>query len=382
MGKKVRYGMIGGDLQAFIGDVHRKAIAFDNLAELVAGCFSTNNEKNQKTGDFFGLDGARVYKSFQDMAEGEAAREDKIDFVCITTPNRTHYEAAKAFLLKDIHVVCEKPLCFTVAEAEELEKIAKERNLLFGVSYAYTGNVMVKYAKELIEKGEIGEVLTVSGQYLQEWLIDELGDSSDTAKLSIWRFDPEFAGASNCVGDIGSHIENTVHYMTGLHIKRVAAKLDTFGMALDLNANIMVEYDNGAFGSYFASQVAVGHTNDLGVRIYGTKGSIEWREEAPNELIYTKKGQAPQTLTRGNGYIGGYPAEVSRVPAGHPEGFYESFSNFYRTFITALSKKINGQALDKKDLDFPSVTEGLAGVRFINAAVESSKNDAKWISIS
>lgn len=377
----IRYGMVGGDLQAFIGDVHRKAIAFDCLAELTSGCFSTNEVKNRETGEFYHLQDDRIYSSYQEMAEKESKREDKIHFVCITTPNTTHYDAAKVFLLNGIHVVCEKPLCFEIEQALELERLAKERNLLFGVAYAYSGNAMVKFAKELVEQGELGKIINISGQYLQEWLIDDLGEASSTSKMSIWRADPKSAGISNCVGDIASHIENTVQYITGLKIKRVAARLDYFDHALDLNANILVEYDNGAIGNYSASQVAIGHTNDLAVRIFGTEGAIEWREETPNDLIFTKKGQPPQIFSRGNGYMKGQAAAVSRIPAGHPEGYYESFANFYRTFITAVSKHIDHQPLDKNDLDFPSVIDGIDGVKFIHAVVDSSKKDAQWVSL-
>ena len=381
MRKMIRYGMVGGDLHAFIGDVHRKSIAFDSLAELAAGCFSTNETKNKETGDFYRLESDRIYTSFQEMAEKEALREDKIHFVCITTPNAAHYDAAKAFLLQNIHVVCEKPLCFEIEQALELEKLAKERNLLFGVTYSYSGNPMVKFAKERIEQGELGKIINVSGEYLQEWLIDDLGEASSTSKMSSWRADPKAAGISNCVGDIGSHIENTVQYMTGLKIKRVAARLDYFGHELDLNANILVEYDNGAVGNYSSSQVAIGHTNDLRIRIFGTKGAIEWREEVPNDLIFTKKGQPPQIFSRGNGYMKGRAADISRIPAGHPEGYYESFANFYRIYITAISKLLDNQPLDQNDLDFPSVSDGIEGVKFIHAVVKSGKKDAQWISL-
>ena len=379
MKKMIRYGMVGGDLHAFIGDVHRKAIAFDCLAELTAGCFSTNEVKNKETGEFYHLCEDRIYANYQEMAEKEASREDKIHFVCITTPNATHYAAAKAFLLHGIHVVCEKPLCFEIEQALELERLAKEHKLLFGVAYSYSGNPMVKFAKELVEQGELGKIINVSGQYLQEWLIDDLGEASSTSKMSVWRADPKAAGISNCVGDIGSHIENTVQYITGLKIKRVAARLDYYGHELDLNANILIEYDNGAVGNYSSSQVAIGHTNDLGIRIFGTEGAIEWREETPNDLMFTKKGQPPQIFSRGNGYMKGRAAEVSRIPAGHPEGYYESFANFYRTFITAISKLLDGKQLDKNDLDFPSVADGIEGVKFIHAVVESGKKDSQWV---
>ncbi|MBQ2546080.1 MAG: Gfo/Idh/MocA family oxidoreductase, partial [Clostridia bacterium] len=258
MKKTLRYGQVGGSLGAFIGGVHRIGIAFDGRAALTAGCFSRKEEANRETGEFYGLDPARVYGDFETMAKAEGAREDGIDFAVITTPNNAHYAAAKAFLENGIHVLCEKPLCFTVGEAEELCRLAEEKGLLFGVNYSYSGNVMVKEARAIIRRGDIGEIINVNAEYLQEYLVDDVGKSGDAMlKLSSWRKDPEVAGISNCVGDIGSHIEHTVAYMTGLKLKRVAAMLDRFGQPLDLNANILVEYENGAHGVYSCSQVCV-----------------------------------------------------------------------------------------------------------------------------
>lgn len=378
----VNYGMVGASLDAFIGNVHRVAASFDNLATLKAGCFSRNEEKNRKTGEFYNIDPDRVYSSFTEMAEKEAARPDGIDFVTITAPNNVHYDAAKAFLLNGINVLCEKPLCFTVAQAEDLKRIADEKDVLFCVNYSYTGNDLVKEARELVRKGEIGEIVNVNAEYLQEYLVDDIGNGDQVMlKLSSWRKNPEIAGGSNCVGDIGSHIENTVAYITGLKLKRVAAKLDYFGQPLDLNANIIVEYENGAHGVYASSQVCVGHMNGLVVRIFGTKGAIEWVQENPNILYVTLKGQPTQIYNRGMGYVTPRTAEVSRIPSGHPEGLFVAFANIYRTWITTIIKKKNGEELTEYDYDFPSLEEGIAGVKFINACVESSKKDAAWVEI-
>lgn len=298
--KYLRYGMVGGSLGAFIGGVHRKAIAIAETAQLVAGCFSSNDEKNKECGEYYRLDADRIYANYEEMAAAEAKREDGIDFVCITTPNNTHYKIAKCFLENGINVSCEKPLCFTVEEAKELQKIADEKNLLFCVTYTYTGYNMVKLAKELVAAGEIGEVVNVNCEYLQEWLIDELGHSdSATTKMSVWRSDPEKSGSSNCVGDIGSHIESVVSYITGLHVKKVAAVLDTYGHDLDLNANMLVELSNGSHGVFCCSQVCAGHANGLVVRIFGTEGAIEWHQEDPNYLTLEKKGKPIQTYDRG-----------------------------------------------------------------------------------
>lgn len=382
MKEKVNYGMVGGSLNAFIGGVHRIGAAFDGLAHLTAGCFSQDEKKNRECGEFYELDRERVYGSFVEMAEKEAAREDGIDFVTITAPNNVHYEAAKAFLENGIHVLCEKPLCFRIEEAEELKKIAEEKGLLFCVNYSYSGNNMVKEARELILSGHIGEVINVNAEYLQEYLVDDVGAGDQImVKLSSWRKDPQIAGGSNCVGDIGTHIENTVAYMTGLKVKRVAAKLDYFGQPLDLNANILVEFDNGAHGVFCSSQVCVGHMNGLVVRIFGTKGAIEWVQENPNVLYVTLKGQPTQIYNRGMGYVTERSVEMNRIPSGHPEGLYVAFANIYKVWVNAVRKKLNGEELSGYDYDFPSIDDGIEGVKFIRACVESSEKDAAWVEL-
>lgn len=378
----IRYGMVGGSLSSFIGKVHKNAINFEVNAKLIAGCFSSNKSNNLETGNYYSLPTDRVYTDYKEMAEKESRRKDKIDFVCVVTPNSSHYEIVKEFLLHDINVVCEKPLCSEISQAEELKKIALERELLFAITYTYSGYGMVKQAKQLIEEGKIGKVINVNAEYLQEWLIDSIdSDASQTAKLSGWRMDPNVVGISNCVGDIGTHIENTVAYMTGLKIKRVAAKLDYFNQPLDLNANMLVEFDNGASGVYSCSQVAVGYANGLAVRVFGTKGSIEWRQEQPNQLKVTLKGQPSTIYERGTGYITGRAAQLNRIPSGHPEGYYEAFANVYKTYLGAILKTINGEKLTAEDLDFPQIDDGVEGVKFIFAVVESARNDSEWFTV-
>lgn len=375
----IRYGMVGGSEGAFIGAVHRIANRFDERSRLVAGCFSRDEEKNRASGTAFGTE--RLYASFQEMAESESAREDGIDFVSIVTPNVSHYAIAKAFLTRGIHVVCEKPLCFTVSQAEELAALSKEKDLLFGVTYTYTGYPMVKFARQLVREGQIGQIINVSAEYPQEWLIDLLGEASSTTKLSGWRSDPETAGISNCVGDIGTHIENLVAYVTGLKIRRVAAAVDYFGQALDLNANILVEYDNGAKGNYWCSQVSMGHYNDLVFRIFGTEGSLEWHQEDPERLKVCRKGQPMQYYYRGTGNIYGAAQDSQRIPSGHVEGFHAAFANIYRAYSGAVLKKRLGEPLTAADLDFPTVEDGVEGVKFVNAVVASGKRDAAWVAL-
>lgn len=382
MRETLRYGQVGGSLDAFIGAVHRIGASFDGRARLSAGCFSGNAEKNRRCGAFFRLDEDRIYGDYETMARAEAARSDGIDFVVISTPNSTHFDIARAFLREGIHVLCEKPLCFDTAQALELRRLAAEKGAMFCVNYSYSGCGMVKEARALIRKGVIGEVIDVNAEYLQEYLVDDVTAEGDTmVKLSSWRKDPAVAGISNCVGDIGSHIEHTVAYMTGLKLRRVAAKLDYFGQPLDLNANILVEFDNGAHGVYCCSQVCVGHMNGLAVRIFGTKGAIEWVQENPNVLYVTLKGQPTQIYNRGMGYISDEAKAFNLLPSGHPEGVYEAFANIYRAWIGALLKKVNGQPFAAGDCDFPTLEDGLNGVKFIHACVESSKNDAAWVTI-
>ncbi len=376
----IRYGMVGGGMKALIGEVHRKALKFDNRVELVAGCFSSHADRNAEVGVEYGLDPARVYANYEEMAKAEAAREDGIDFVSVVTPNNTHYAVCKAFLEAGINVVCEKPLCFTVEQAEELQKLSREKGLLFGVTYTYTGYVMSKVMKEMIAEGKIGKVVSVNAEYAQDWLLGELATGNNTqTNIAVWRTDPAVSGAANCVGDIGTHIENYVHYVTGLKIKRLIATTNKYGKALDLNANIIVEYENGVNGAYWCSQVAAGHYNGLAVRVYGDKGALEWVQEDPEHLRYTPVDGATQLLARGTGCIKEKAAAQGRLPSGHPEGLVTAFANIYRNYVSALVAKKNGA--DAEVYDYPRVEDGVNGVRFVKAVVESAANGSTWVEV-
>ncbi len=376
----IRYGMVGGGMKALIGEVHRKALKFDNRVELVAGCFSSHADRNAEVGVEYGLDPARVYANYEEMAKAEAAREDGIDFVSVVTPNNTHYAVCKAFLEAGINVVCEKPLCFTVEQAEELAKLSREKGLLFGVTYTYTGYVMSKVMKEMIAEGKIGKVVSVNAEYAQDWLLGELATGNNTqTNIAVWRTDPAISGAANCVGDIGTHIENYVHYVTGLKIKRLIATTNKYGKALDLNANIIVEYENGVNGAYWCSQVAAGHYNGLAVRVYGDKGALEWAQEDPEHLRYTPMDGATQLLARGTGCIREKAAAQGRLPSGHPEGLVTAFANIYRNYVSALVAKKNGA--DAEVYDYPRVEDGVNGVRFVKAVVESAANGSTWVEV-
>ena len=373
------YGMVGGGQGAFIGDVHRKAINLDQKAQLAAGCFSRDYQNTLDTGASLGIAEDRLYKSYQEMAEAEGKREDKIDFVVIVTPNSSHSPIAKAFLEQGIHVVCDKPLTLELEDAEALVKLAKERELFFCVTYTYTGYPMVKHAREMVKNGDIGNICFVNAEYPQEWLATPIEEEGQ--KQASWRTDPALSGKSCCVGDIGSHIENLVSYITGLNISSVCARLDTFveGRVLDDNATIMVEYDSGAKGVYWSSQIAIGHDNDLKIRIYGTQGAISWVQEDPNYLHVSYLDKPNETLSRGRDELYPHAAKYPRIPSGHPEGYFEAFANIYLTFINALFKKKAGEILTENDLDFPTAEAGADGVKFIGKCVESSQQGAVWL---
>jgi len=375
----LRYGMVGGGQGAFIGDVHRKAIGLDGLARIAAGCFSRSVDNTRATGRSLGIAEDRLYATYEEMADKESKRADKIDFVVIVTPNGQHYGAAKAFLSRGIHVVCDKPLTFEVAEAQELAELARKNKLLFAVTYTYTGYPAVKHAREMIKRGDIGDIRFVNAEYPQEWLATPA--EKEGQKQAAWRTDPKQTGKSNCVGDIGSHIENMVSYVTGLRIKSVCARLDSFvpGRVLDDNATIMVEYDRGAKGLYWSSQIAVGYDNGLRFRVFGTKGSIQWSQENPNYLTVSKLGEPTVTLSRGRDGFYPHAQSYSRIPSGHPEGYFEAFANIYKTFAAALASVKAGKAPTEAELDFPSAEMGIDGVKFIGKCVESSHKGAVWI---
>jgi len=377
----ITYGMVGGGEGSFIGDVHRRAIALNGNAEIAAGSFSRNFSKTLATGETLKLDKSRLYESYTEMAAAEAARDDGIDFVVIVTPNQSHFSIARTFLENGINVVCDKPLTTDSSQAEELVNLAKEKDLLFCVTYTYTGYPMVKHARELVASGEIGEIRFINAEYPQEWLADNIENTGQ--KQASWRADPAQSGISNCVGDIGSHIENLASYITGLKIKRLSARLDTFveGRLLDDNASIMVDYVGGARGLYWSSQIAIGHDNGLAIRIYGTKGTIRWRQESPNYLEVVYKDKPAMILSRGRDELLGNAGNFVRIPAGHPEGYFEAFANIYSEYVRAIGKKLSGEKINPADFDFPKAEAGANGVKFIEKCVESSGNDAEWLEI-
>ena len=376
---KLRYGMVGGGPGAFIGDAHRKAISLDGTAELVAGCFSRTPEKTKEQGAALGLDPERCYANYKEMAAAEQAREDGIDFVVIVTPNNTHYEIAKAFLEAGIHVACDKPLVTTAEEAEELKKIADEKGLLFMVTYTYTGHVTMKYMRDLVKNGEIGTIRTVMAEYPQGWLYNE---NDWGGKQGEWRCDPAQSGRVNCLGDLGTHVENAVATVTGLKIKRVLAKMDVVvpGRKLDDNDQILVEYEGGATGINWTSQFAIGCDNSLRLRIYGSKGTLLWFQETPEEVTLIREDGIARTIKRGYGAVTPDAAKYGRLPSGHTEGWLEAMGNLYDSFgACVLAKKEDRFTPDL--IDYPTIEEGVAGLKYVEACLKSSENGNVWVEL-
>lgn len=375
--KKLNYGMVGGGPGSFIGDAHRRAINLDGMATLVAGCFSRTLEKCRQTGAELGIADDRCYASFEEMAKAEAAREDGIDFAVVVTPNVSHYPACKAFLEAGINVSCDKPLCLTVEQAEELCALAKEKNLLFMVTYTYMGHVTAKHIRQVLKDGDLGKVRTVMAEYPQGWLAYE-GEWG--GKQGEWRCDPAQSGGVNCLGDLGTHVENAVSMMTGLKIKKVLAKMDVVvpGRVLDDNDVVMVEYEGGATGVYWTSQFAIGHDNSLRVRIYCENGSIQWFQEEPEKVTIISRDGVPSELHRGYGDIKPQAGKYGRLPSGHPEGWLEAMGNLYRSFIECVRAKADG-TFDESMIDFPTVEDGEAGVKFIHACLKSNKEGNVWV---
>jgi predicted dehydrogenase len=380
MNRKLRFGMIGGGRGAFIGGVHRIAAQMDGQAELVAGAFSSDAERSKLSGADLFLDPSRVYGSYQEMAKAEAARPaaDRLDFIVIVTPNHQHFPPAKLFLESGFNVVCDKPATFNLAEAKALKKIVAKSGKVFALTHNYTGNVMVKQARELVRSGFLGEIRKVVAEYPQGWLSTLLEKTGQ--KQAGWRTDPKRSGAAGCIGDIGTHAENLARYITGLHIDSLCADLTTFvkGRQLDDDGNILVRFKGGAKGIIHSSQISVGDENNLNIRVYGTKAAVEWYQEHPNELIVKFPDQPRQVWRRGNGYVAGVAGKFTRIPSGHPEGYLEAFGNVYREVFRAIEAEIAGKALPK-DLDFPTIDDGVEGMAFIETVVKSSNAGARWV---
>jgi predicted dehydrogenase len=380
LGRKLRYGMVGGGPGAFIGAVHRMAAALDGEMELVAGAFSSDAAKSRAQGEALCLDPRRVYASYQAMAEGEAALPpgERIDLVSIVTPNHMHYPVAKAFIEAGFHVVCDKPLTNTVEEAEALCRLVSQHQAIFALTHNYTGYPMVKQARAMVRQGQLGTIRKIVVEYPQGWLSTLLEASGQ--KQASWRTDPAQAGVSSALGDIGTHAENLAQYITGLEMESLCADLSTLvpGRKLEDDGNLLVHYQGGARGILYASQISLGEENNLRIRVYGTEASVEWHQEDPNYLTVRYGDRPMQVWKRGHGYLDPAAAHFSRIPAGHPEAFLEAFANLYRSAGRTIAARLAGTPPNPLDTDFPTVQDGARGVHFVHTALASSQQRA-WV---
>jgi predicted dehydrogenase len=372
--RRLRAGIVGGGKGAFIGAVHRAAAEFDGQATVVAGAMSSDPTRARESADEWFLE--RSYGSFTEMAAREAELDNGIDFVIVATPNFMHFPVVKAFLEKGIHVVCDKPMTFTLEEADELVKLVEGGKTVFALTHNYTGYPTVRHARGMVQEGKIGEVRKVLVEYLQDWLMDPL--EKDGQKQAAWRTDPAKSGLSCCVGDIGTHGENLLEYITGLKIKSLNADFSSFvaGRSLEDDANILLRLENGGKGTLTCSQIAAGEENGLSIRIYGSKAGLEWHQMEPNTLIYKQPGQPRQLLRTNLPYMSLASQAASRVPPGHPEGFFEAFANIYRGAIEDIRRAAQGQELLR---NYPTVHDGRRGVLFITRCVESAKAGSQWV---
>ena len=379
MDRRMRIGMVGGGKDAFIGGVHRIALRLDGNYELVAGSFSSNFDNSKETGKDLGLAEDRIYETYQEMAEKESARSDGIHVVAIVTPNHLHVPIAKIFAEKGMHIICDKPLALSTKEAIELKNIVENKKIIFALTHNYTGYPMVRHARSLIQKNDLGSIRVVQAEYPQDWLTTKAEDSG--LKQAEWRTDPKRSGDGGCIGDIGTHAFNLIRFITGLEVDELSADIHTFvkGRLLDDNAQIMLRFKGGAKGAIWSSQVAVGNENNLKIRVFGENGGLEWRQEDPNYLYYTKFGHPTHKITRGSGSASEEANNVTRIPPGHPEGYLEGFANIYSDVYKRLFAQTNNQNYDQSNDCYPTIYDGVEGMRFIETVLESNNNNSKWV---
>jgi len=377
---RIRLGMVGGGEGAFIGAVHRIAARLDDEYVLVAGALSSTPEKALRSGQAIGLEAGRTYADYNEMARKEAQREDGVEVVSIVTPNNEHMAAALAFIDSGVHVICDKPLTTTLENALKLKAAVQRAGCIFAVTHNYTGYPMVRQAREMVQAGEIGDVRIIQVEYPQDWLTERLEITGQ--KQAEWRTDPARSGVGGCIGDIGTHAYNLADFIVGIPVKELCAELTTFveGRSLDDNAQILLRYANGARGALWSSQVAPGNENGLRIRVYGTKGGLEWNQVNPNYLSWSSFGQPTQIIARGGPGAGAAASRMTRIPPGHPEGYLEGFANIYHEIAHAIRAARAGVKPDGA-VTFPSIDDGVRGVAFIEAAVASSKAGGQWFSL-
>ncbi|HEU0222987.1 MAG TPA: Gfo/Idh/MocA family oxidoreductase [Paracoccaceae bacterium] len=377
---RIRLGMVGGGRGAFIGGVHRMAVRLDDHFELVAGALSSSPEKARASGADLGLAPGRVYGDFKEMAAREARRKDGIEAVAIVTPNHMHAAPAIEFLKRGIHVICDKPLTATLKDANRVVAAAEKAQALFILTHNYTGYPMVRQAREMIARGDLGRIRVVQAEYAQDWLAQAIEASGQ--KQADWRTDPTRSGPGGATGDIGTHAINLACFVTGLALEALCADLSAFveGRRVDDNAHVLLRFAGGAKGMLWASQVAPGNENRLTLRVYGEKGGLEWAQEDPNYLWHAPFGEPRRLLTRGGAGTGGAAARATRVPAGHPEGYLEGFATIYCEAAEAIYAAREGREA-AEGTSYPSVRDGLAGVAFVDACVRSSSRGGAWVKL-
>lgn len=375
--KPIRLGMVGGGEGAFIGEVHRFASRLDGAYELVAGALSSTPEKARSSGEALGLAPDRIYDNFEQMATQESARADGIDAVAIVTPNHMHFAPAKLFLEHGIHVICDKPLTSNLEDAKALYEVASRSDALFVLTHNYTGYPMMRQARQMVANGELGNIRLVQSEYVQDWLTEEADN-----KQASWRTDPKRSGAGGSIGDIGTHAFNLSCFVSGLEVESIAADLQSFvpGRQVDDNAHIMFRFSGGARGTLWCSQVAPGNENGLRLRIYGDKGGLEWAQEDPNFLWFTPFGEPTRKITRNGPGAGEAASRLSRIPPGHPEGYLEGFANIYSEAAAAIRAARTGTKTDPM-VHFPTIEDGLNGVKFIDACIRSSQSNSSWVAL-
>ncbi len=379
MARRLRLGMVGGGQGAFIGAVHRIAARLDDRYELVAGALSADAGRARESAAALHIAPDRAYADFETMADHEAAREDGIDVVAIVTPNHLHAAPVRAFAERGIHVICDKPLTHSLEDALALEPLVRQSGIVFGLTHNYTGYPMVRQAREMVEAGEIGAIRVVQVEYAQGWLATPLEETGQ--KQAAWRTDPARSGAGGSVGDIGTHAFNLAEFVSGLACESLAAELTSFvpGRRLDDDARMLLRFAGGARGMLWSSQVALGHENGLRLRVYGERGSLAWAQEEPEGLVHAPLGEAPRLLRRGGPAASPAAGHASRIPGGHPEGYLEAFAQLYRDLAEQITARLEHRAPDPAALRVPGLAEGLRGMRFIAAAVESSQRNAAWV---
>ena len=380
--RRLRLGMVGGGPGAFIGAVHRIAARLDDKYELVAAALSSDPARSRSAARDLHIAPDRAYASYTEMAAAEAKRPDRIDAVSIVTPNNLHYPMAKVFLEAGFPVICDKPLTTTLEEALDLAQIVRRTGLIFGLTHNYTGYPLVRQARQMVAEGQLGKIRVVQVEYAQDWLATPVEATGQ--KQAAWRTDPAQSGPAGCLGDIGTHAYNIACFVTGLHCRQVAADLSTFvpGRRLDDNVQLLLRFDEGARGMLWASQVATGNGNNLRLRVYGDKAGLEWQQEEPNAMRFTRLGSPPEIISR-LGVGGNSPAAAhsSRIPGGHPEGYLEAFTQLYTDLAEQISARQSGREPTPMSLLVPNVDDGVEGMRFISATLESSRRNAQWVDL-